>query len=62
MVKPRFCVSLSTGTHLRPKKVTEYCNIWQSTGIGGTYVSAPQVGVHPAHLSHDHECRGGKGC
>ena len=41
VLKPTFCVSLSTGTHLRPKKVTEYCNIWQNAGIGGTYVSAP---------------------
>ena len=62
MLKPRFCVSLSTGTHLSPKKVTEYRNMWQNAGIGGMYVSTPPVGVNPAHLSHDHECRGGKGC
>ena len=48
MLKPRLCVSLSTGIHFSHKKVTEYRNMWQNAGIGGTYVSAPQVGVHPA--------------
>ena len=31
-----------------PKKVTEHSNMWQNAYIGGTYVSAPQVGVNPA--------------
>ena len=48
MLKPRFCVTLSTGIHLRQKKVTEHSNMWQNAFIGGTYVSAPQVGVQPA--------------
>ena len=48
MLKPGFWVSLSTGVHLSLKKVTEYRNIYQNACIGGTYVSDPQVGVHPA--------------
>ena len=35
MVKPRFCVSLSTGVHLTPKKVTENRNMQQNACIGG---------------------------
>ena len=50
MLKPIFCISLSTVTHLSPKKVTEYRNMWQRAGIGDMYVSALQVGVHPAHF------------
>ena len=50
MLKPRLCVRLSTGTHLKPKKVIEYRNMWQNAAIVGTYVSAPQVGVHFAHF------------
>ena len=48
MLKPEFWVSLSTGVHLSLKKLTEYRNIYQNACIGGTYVSDPQVGVHPA--------------
>ena len=46
MLKPRLCVSLSTGVHLTPKKVTENRNMWQNACIGGAYMSDPQVGVH----------------
>ena len=48
MLKLEFWVSLSTGVHLSLKKLTEYRNIYQNACIGGTYVSDPQVGVHPA--------------
>ena len=48
MLNPRFCVTLSTGTHLSHKKVTEHSNMYQNACIEGTYLSAPQVGVNPA--------------
>ena len=47
MLKPRFCTSLSTGIHLSRKKVTEHSNMQQNACVGGTYVSASQVGVNP---------------
>ena len=50
MLKPRFCVSLSTGTHLKPKKGNRIPYMWQNAAIVGTYVSARQVGVHFAHF------------
>ena len=50
MLKPRFCVTLSTGIHLSQKKVTEHSNMQQNTSVGGTYVSTTHIGVHPAHL------------
>ena len=50
MLKPRFCVSLSTGTHLRPIKGNRILYYVANAAIGGTYVSGPQVGVHHAHF------------
>ena len=50
MLKPRFCVTLSTGIHLSQKKLSEHSNMLQNACVGGTYVSTPQVGVHPAHF------------
>ena len=50
MLKPRFCTSLSTGIHLSQKKVSEHSNMQQNACVGDTYVSAPQVGVYPAHF------------
>ena len=40
MLTPRFCVTLSTGIHFSQKKVTEYHNMWQNAGMGGTHVSS----------------------
>ena len=57
MLKPRFCVSLSTGVHLTPIKVTENHNM---LGVR-TCPSLKQV-YTLLTFGHGHECRGGKEC